>query len=40
MIELSKSFALLLLMLNPFLVIIYLIDIVEKLEKKQFTNVL
>jgi len=31
---------LLLVLLNPFLVIIYLIDVVDKLDRKQFTNVL
>lgn len=40
MTEIIKSFMLLLLMLNPFLVIIYLVDIVEKLELRQFTQVL
>ena len=40
MIDYIKSAALLLVLLNPFLVIIYLIDIVEKLEQRQFTLVL
>ena len=40
MTELLRSLALLLVLLNPFLVIIYLTDIVEKLEQKQFTRVL
>lgn len=40
MLDFIKSGALLLVLLNPFLVIIYLIDLVEKLERKQFRNVL
>jgi small neutral amino acid transporter SnatA (MarC family) len=40
MIEFLESAALLLALLNPFLVIIYLIDVVQKLEKKQFNRVL
>jgi small neutral amino acid transporter SnatA (MarC family) len=40
MTDLLKSAALLLVLLNPFLVIIYLIDVVEKLERKRFAQVL
>lgn len=40
MTELLRSIALLLVLLNPFLVIIYLIDIVQKLDRKQFARVL
>lgn len=40
MIELAKSFALLLVLLNPFLVIIYLADMVDKLDMKSFTRTL
>ena len=40
MTDYLRSTALLLVLLNPFLLIIYLIDIVEKLERKQFTKVL
>ncbi|MBN1408198.1 MAG: MarC family protein [Calditrichaceae bacterium] len=40
MTEFLKSTTLLLVLLNPFLVIVYLIDVVQKLEKKQFRNVL
>ena len=40
MIEYLKSATLMLVLLNPFLVIIYLIDVVEKLEQRQFTLVL
>lgn len=36
MTEFIRSAALLLVLLNPFLVIIYLVDVVEKLDKKQF----
>lgn len=35
-----KSALLLLVLLNPFLVIVYLIDVLEKLDRKQFTSVL
>ena len=35
-----KSTALLLVLLNPFLVIIYLVDMVENLDQKQFTRVM
>lgn len=35
-----KSSGLLFVLLNPFLVIIYLVDVVQKLERKQFRNVL
>lgn len=35
-----RSIALLLMLLNPFLVIIYLVDLVEKLERSQFVSVL
>lgn len=38
--ELVRSIILLLVLLNPFLVIVYLTDIVEKLEHKQFQYVL
>jgi len=40
MTEYLRSAALLLVLLNPFLIIIYLIDIVEKLEHRQFRQVL
>ena len=40
MLELIRSSALLLVLLNPFLLIIYLIDVVQKLEQKQFSRVL
>lgn len=40
MIEFVKSATLLLVLLNPFLVIVYLIDLVEKLERRQFRSVL
>jgi len=40
MTEFIKSTTLLLMLLNPFLVIVYLIDIVQKLDKKQFNGVL
>lgn len=40
MLEFLKSTALLLVLLNPFLVIVYLVDIVEKLDRKQFAKVL
>lgn len=35
-----KSATLLLVLLNPFLVIVYLIDVLEKLDRRQFTRVL
>ena len=40
MTEFIKSILLLLVLLNPFLVIIYLIDILQKLDSKRFRNVL
>lgn len=40
MTDFLKSTALLLVLLNPFLVIVYLVDIVDKLEMKQFTHVM
>lgn len=40
MTDIVKSAALLLVLLNPFIVIIYLVDMVEKLERKQFARVL
>lgn len=40
MMDLIKSATLLLVLLNPFLLIIYLIDVVQKLERSQFTLVL
>ncbi|HUF05370.1 MAG TPA: MarC family protein [Aridibacter sp.] len=40
MLEILRSSALLLVLLNPFLVIIYLIDVVEKLEPARFRTVL
>ena len=40
MSELLRSTLLLLVLLNPFLVIVYLIDIVQKLNQKQFQQVL
>ena len=40
MTDFIKSAALLLVLLNPFLVIIYLVDVVEKLGRRQFTQVL
>jgi small neutral amino acid transporter SnatA (MarC family) len=40
MIRFLLSAALLLVLLNPFLVIVYLADIVQKLERTQFINVL
>ena len=40
MISFLRSAALLLVLLNPFLLIIYLIDVVEKLDRGQFTRVL
>ena len=38
--ELIKSAALLLVLLNPFLLIVYLTDIVQKLNQREFNNVL
>lgn len=38
--EILKSSTLLLVLLNPFLVIIYLVDVVEKLDRKQFSQVM
>ena len=40
MIDFIKSTTLLLVLLNPFLVIIYLMDMVEKLDSKQFRQVI
>ncbi|MBN2434584.1 MAG: MarC family protein [Spirochaetes bacterium] len=40
MAEFIKSILLLLVLLNPFLVVIYLIDIIQKLDSKRFRNVL
>ncbi len=40
MTDFIKSTTLLLTLLNPFLVIIYLVDVVQKLKKKQFHRVL
>ncbi len=40
MTELIKSSALLLVLLNPFLVIIYLIDVVQKLDRNTFIRVM
>jgi small neutral amino acid transporter SnatA (MarC family) len=40
MSDFIKSTALLLVLLNPFLVIIYLVDMVENLDQKQFTLVM
>lgn len=40
MIEFLKAAALLLVLLNPFLVIVYLIDALEKLDRRRFTYVL
>ncbi|MEO6974652.1 MAG: MarC family protein [Gallionella sp.] len=40
MSELIKSAVLMLALLNPFLVIIYLVDMVEKLDQKRFAKVL
>lgn len=40
MTDFVKSTALLLVLLNPFLVIVYLTDVVEKLERRQFSRVL
>lgn len=40
MIDLIRSTALLLVLLNPFLLIIYLIDVVQKLDRQQFGRIL
>lgn len=40
MVDILKSVAFLLVLLNPFLVIIYLIDLVQKMETKKFRRVL
>lgn len=40
MIDFFRSSALLLVLLNPFLLIIYLIDVVQKLNSREFTRVL
>lgn len=40
MLEFIKSTGLLFVLLNPFLVIIYLVDVVEKLDKAQFRSVM
>ncbi len=40
MTDFLRSAALLLILLNPFLVIVYLVDMVEKLERRQFARVL
>lgn len=40
MTDLIKSAVLLLVLLNPFLVIVYLVDLVEKLDQKSFSRVL
>ena len=40
MADFIKSSALLLVLLNPFLVVLYLVDVVEKLERGQFARVL
>jgi len=40
MTDFIKSAALLLVLLNPFLVIIYLVDVVEKLGRKEFVQVM
>ena len=40
MSELARSTTLLLLLLNPFLVIVYLVDVVTKLEARRFAQVL
>ena len=40
MSDFIKSSALLLVLLNPFLVVLYLVDVVEKLERRQFAAVL
>jgi small neutral amino acid transporter SnatA (MarC family) len=40
MTDILRSLALLLLLLNPFLVIVYLLDVLQKLDSRQFRNVL
>ncbi len=40
MIDFFRSGALLFVLLNPFLVIVYLVDVVQKLEQRQFRKVL
>ncbi len=40
MTDFLRSTALLLVLLNPFLVIVYLIDVLEKLDRRDFTKVL
>ncbi|MGP1679089.1 MAG: MarC family protein, partial [Giesbergeria sp.] len=40
MTDFIKSSALLLVLLNPFLVVLYLVDVVETLERRQFTAVM
>ncbi len=40
MIDIIKSTSLLLVLLNPFLLVIYLVDVIQKVEKKVFTQVL
>jgi small neutral amino acid transporter SnatA (MarC family) len=40
MTDFIKSLALLLVLLNPFLLIIYLIDVVQKLDQKQFVQII
>ncbi|OGA15130.1 MAG: hypothetical protein A3H32_01715 [Betaproteobacteria bacterium RIFCSPLOWO2_02_FULL_63_19] len=40
MTDFIKSSALLLVLLNPFLVVLYLVDVVEKLDPRQFARVL
>lgn len=40
MTDLFRSTALLLVLLNPFLVIVYLVDVVQKLDRRQFARVL
>lgn len=40
MTDILRSFGLMLVLLNPFLVIVYLVDVVSKLERQQFVRVL
>ncbi len=40
MTDALRSFGLMLVLLNPFLVIVYLVDVVSKLERRQFIRVL
>ncbi len=40
MLEFVQSAALLLVLLNPFLVIVYLVDLVERLDRREFNRVL